>query len=140
MPVPYTFGSATASIPLSQLDSNFATPVTIGSSTVALGNTITTITGLTTLNTLTVGLGGSAVSTNTAVGVNALAANTSGTGNAAFGINALPANTTGAGNSAFNQSSLLSNTTGGYKHAFGNASFATYIKWLFHYAIRRKSP
>jgi hypothetical protein len=122
MPVPYTFGSATSSIPLSQLDSNFATPVTIGTTTVALGNTITTITGLTTLNTLTVGLGGSAVSTNTAVGVNALAANTSGTGNASFGINALPANTTGSGNSAFNQSSLLSNTTGGSNTAYGNAS------------------
>ena len=49
--VPYTFGSATTSIPLSQLDSNF----TIGTTTVALGNTTTTLAGLTSVatNTLT---------------------------------------------------------------------------------------
>ena len=53
--VPYTFGSATTSIPLSQLDSNFTTPVTIGTTTVALGNTTTTLAGLTSVatNTLT---------------------------------------------------------------------------------------
>jgi hypothetical protein len=42
MSVPYTFGTATASIPLSQLDSNFATAITIGNTAVQLGNTITT--------------------------------------------------------------------------------------------------
>lgn len=41
--VPYTFASATSSIPLSELDSNFATPVTIGTTSVALGNTVTTL-------------------------------------------------------------------------------------------------
>ena len=45
--VPYIFGTATTSIPLSQLDTDFATPVTIGSTTVALGNTTTTLAGLT---------------------------------------------------------------------------------------------
>ena len=47
MGVPYTFSTSTSSIPLSQLDTNFATPVTIGSTTVALGNTTTTLAGLT---------------------------------------------------------------------------------------------
>ena len=47
MPVPYTFGTATASIPLNQLDSNFATAITIGSTAVYLGNTTTSIAGLT---------------------------------------------------------------------------------------------
>jgi len=47
MAVPYTFGSATASIPLSQLDSNFATTITLGNTAVQLGNTITTLTGVT---------------------------------------------------------------------------------------------
>jgi hypothetical protein len=46
MPVPYTFGTATAAIPLSQLDSNFATAITIGSTAVYLGNTTTSISGL----------------------------------------------------------------------------------------------
>ena len=47
MAVPYTFGSATTSIPLSQLDSNFATAITLGNTAVQLGNTITTLTGVT---------------------------------------------------------------------------------------------
>jgi len=41
--VPYTFASATSSIPLSELDTNFATPVTIGTTSVSLGNTVTTL-------------------------------------------------------------------------------------------------
>jgi len=46
MAVPYTFGSATTSIPLSQLDSNFATTITLGNTAVQLGNTITSLTGI----------------------------------------------------------------------------------------------
>ena len=46
MAVPYTFGSATTSIPLSQLDSNFATTITLGNTAVQLGNTITSLTGV----------------------------------------------------------------------------------------------
>lgn len=43
MPVPYTFATATTSIPLSQLDSNFATAITLGNTAVYLGNTTTTL-------------------------------------------------------------------------------------------------
>jgi len=50
MGVPYTFASATNSIPLSQLDANFNTPVTIGSTTVGLGNTVSTLTNVTLSN------------------------------------------------------------------------------------------
>lgn len=46
MSVPYTFASATGSIPLSQLDSNFATGITIGNTSVLLGGTITTLNNL----------------------------------------------------------------------------------------------
>jgi hypothetical protein len=46
MSVPYTFASATGSIPLSQLDSNFATAITIGNTSVLLGGTITTLNNL----------------------------------------------------------------------------------------------
>jgi hypothetical protein len=61
MAVPYTFGSATTSIPLSQLDSNFATAITLGNTAVQLGNTITTLTGVTNLassGSLTLGSNG----------------------------------------------------------------------------------
>ena len=50
MSVPYTFATATGSLPLSQLDSNFATGIVIGNTTVALGDTITTINTLTLAN------------------------------------------------------------------------------------------
>ena len=50
MAVPYTFANATAAIPLSQLDSNFSTAITIGNTAVQLGNTITTVNNLTLVN------------------------------------------------------------------------------------------
>lgn len=50
MAVPYTFATATGSLPLSQLDTNFATGIVIGNTTVALGDTITTINNLTLAN------------------------------------------------------------------------------------------
>jgi hypothetical protein len=43
MPVPNTFANATTSIPLSQLDANFATPITLGNTAIQLGNTVTTL-------------------------------------------------------------------------------------------------
>jgi Chaperone of endosialidase len=51
MAVPYTFATATSSIPLSQLDSNFATAITLGNTAVYLGNTTTSIGNLTLTNT-----------------------------------------------------------------------------------------
>ena len=54
MAVPYTCATATTSIPLSQLDSNFATAVTLGNTAVYLGNTTTALGNLTlTLPTIT---------------------------------------------------------------------------------------
>jgi hypothetical protein len=50
MSVPYTFASATGSIPLAELDTNFATPITLGSTPMILGATYTTISGLTLSN------------------------------------------------------------------------------------------
>jgi hypothetical protein len=47
MTVPYTFASAASPIPLSELDANFATPITLGSSAMILGGTYTSISGLT---------------------------------------------------------------------------------------------
>jgi hypothetical protein len=50
MAVPFTFGSATAAIPLSQLDNNFATTITLGNTAIQLGNTVTTLNNMTLAN------------------------------------------------------------------------------------------
>jgi hypothetical protein len=50
MAVPYTFGTATAAIPLSNLDSNFATTITLGNTAIQLGNTVTTLNNMTLAN------------------------------------------------------------------------------------------
>ena len=63
MAVPYTFGSATTSIPLSQLDSNFATTITLGNTAIQLGNTVTTLNNMT-LTTPVLGTPASGTLTN----------------------------------------------------------------------------
>jgi trimeric autotransporter adhesin len=98
------------------------------------------VTGAGTIQGLTVGKGGGAVAENTAVGVSALANNTTGDYNTAIGTSALSSNTVGNnntavgvnalaanggdGNTAIGKSSLQSNTTGSDNSAFG--SFALY--------------
>ena len=136
MPVPNTFASATSAIPLANLDTNYATPITLGNTAVQLGNTITTINSVTLVNAaisstngdanihgLTVGLGGGSVSTNTAFGTSALTSNTTGLSNDAFGLNVLGANN-GSYNSSFGRSSLTSNTIGNFNTAVGNSALA----------------
>ena len=65
-----------------------------------------------TVNTLTVGLGQSGISTNTVLGNSALLNNTTGSLNAAIGPFAMNANTTGFNNIAIGYHSLMLNTTG----------------------------
>jgi hypothetical protein len=50
MPVPNTFANATATIPLSQLDANFNTAITLGNTAIQLGNTVTTLNNMTFAN------------------------------------------------------------------------------------------
>ena len=50
MGVPYTFANATTSIPLSQLDANFDTTITLGNTAIELGNTVTTLNNMTFAN------------------------------------------------------------------------------------------
>ena len=71
MAVPYTFGSATTSIPLSQLDSNFATGITLGNTTIQLGNTVTTLNNMTLAN-VTINSGTLNIQTNVANAVGIL--------------------------------------------------------------------
>jgi hypothetical protein len=71
------------------------------------------------VNGLTVGRGAGAVSTNTAVGASALAANTTGAQNTAIGIQALQSTTSGDNNTAVGRLALKSNTTGASNTAVG---------------------
>ena len=80
-----------------------------------------------TVHSLTVGRGNSDIATNTAVGYEALVANTTGDQNTAVGYEALPSNTTGYHNTALGYQALEGNTSGlnntavGYQ-ALGNSS------------------
>ena len=66
-----------------------------------------------TINGIKVGLGGGSVATNTAVGLSALAANTTGTGNTALGYQALAVNQSGTQNTAVGTYSLAASNTSG---------------------------
>lgn len=145
MAVPYTFGTATAAIPLSQLDSNFATAITLGNTAVYLGNTTTSIGNLTLTNVTissgnvtltnvsvtTANVSGTAnittlVATNDAtisgltVGKGAGAVST----NTALGASALATNTSGANNTFLGWSSGYYNTTGSSNTAVGSQAYA----------------
>ena len=71
------------------------------------------------VNSITVGRGAGAISTNTAVGSYALRANTTGNSNTANGFTALYSNTTGNSNTANGLQALYSNTTGAGNTANG---------------------
>jgi hypothetical protein len=96
---------------------------TVGATTASTG-AFTTLTTTGTINLLTVGRGAGAVSTNTAVGASALAANTTGNQNAAFGSFALQVNTTGTLNTAVGHVALANNTTASNNTAMGWYSLA----------------
>jgi hypothetical protein len=76
------------------------------------------------INGITVGMGGGAISSNTVFGNAALQINTTGVSNCAFGYNALTLNTTGQANCAFGQYALASNTTSESNSAFGHDALA----------------
>lgn len=72
------------------------------------------------VNGLTIGKGTNSLSSNTALGVNALLAAQSGSGgNTAVGVNAMTANTTGFLSTGVGGGALNSMTTGGYNTAVG---------------------
>jgi len=78
-----------------------------------------TVSGDALINGLTVGLGGSAVTSNTAIGAIALYSNTGGVNNTANGYRALYSNTNGDGNTATGHQALYFNTTGDFNTANG---------------------
>ena len=113
MAVPNIFGTATSAIPLSQLDTNFATAITLGNTAVYLGNTTTSL-GNVTLTNVTISSGnvtltGANVSGTANVSTLVVTGNQTfvGTGNRITGdfTNATPANRV-----AFQTSTTNSNT------------------------------
>jgi hypothetical protein len=79
MAVPNIFGTATAAIPLSQLDQNFATAITLGNTAVYLGNTTTSL-GNVTLTNVTISSGTSNIAANVSTAVGLLPEASGGTG------------------------------------------------------------
>jgi hypothetical protein len=109
MPVPNTFGTATSAIPLSQLDANFAAPITLGNTAVQLGNTVTTLNNMTLAN-VTISSG-----TITITNVSVTTANVSGTANISTLV--VTANASVAGNVAVTGNVVVT----------GNVTSATHI-------------
>ena len=126
MPVTYTFATATSSIPLSQLDSNFATTITLGNTAIQLGNTVTTLNNMTLAN-VTISSIASTINnvsltnvTITTGNITANVANSTIDGSNTVGYLTIPQNSQGA---SYNV--LLSDTGRHLYHAIGQAA-ATY--------------
>jgi hypothetical protein len=95
MTVPYTFSSATAAIPLSQLDSNFATAITLGNTAVYLGNTTTSLGNLTLTNATIVSLSSPITPAQGGTGLTTITANGLMVGNGTSNVTIISAGTSG---------------------------------------------
>jgi hypothetical protein len=93
-----------------------------------------TITGDATISGLTVGKGGGAVSTNTAVGASALTTNSTGAQNTAVGASALQA-TTASFNTAVGYQAMFKNTNGSQSVAVGRAALYENTTGTEHTAV-----
>ncbi len=81
-----------------------------------------TVTSDALIHGLTIGRGRASVETNTALGIDALSANTTGTNNTAAGHDALLLNTTGYSNTANGAAALENNISGAFNTATGENS------------------
>jgi hypothetical protein len=88
-----------------------------------------------TVNGITVGRGLNGISTNTAMGTSALAANLNGRENTAIGSNSLVSNTEGNQNTAIGYKSLEANTNGSFNTANGEFSLASITSGSYNTAI-----
>lgn len=91
------------------------------------------------VNGITVGKGGSSFRTNTALGINALFDNTTGSSNTAIGHGALTENTTGAANAALGQGALLVNTSGSNNTAIGQVAMSANTTGVRNTAIGNRA-
>ena len=115
-------GSESGSIQLkTQTAGTLTTQLEISGATIAL-NGATTFAADASINSLTVGRGGGNIANNSAFGLDALQANTTGESNAATGRTALSSNTTGNNNTATGARALRENTAGIDNTAYGFSS------------------
>jgi hypothetical protein len=129
MAVPYTFGTATAAIPLSQLDSNFATAITIGNTAVQLGNTITTLSNVTLTNATITSLANVTLSNATISSLSTpITAAQGGTG-----LTTLTANNVVLGNGTNNVQLVAPGTT-------GNVLVSNGTTWISNAAVGQTYP
>jgi hypothetical protein len=109
MAVPFAFANLSGNIALSKLDSNFNTPITLGTTSVLLGNTATLVNGLT-LSNVTITSGNV-----TALG-SALLVSSGGTG-----LVTLPVNNVLLGNGTSPVASVAPGTAGNVLTSTGSA-------------------
>lgn len=103
------------------------TPGVVNTAAETIATTLA-VTGVTTLQGLTVGRGAGAIATNTAVGASALAANTTGATGVAIGNGALLSNTTASNNTALGYQAGYSNTVSNGNTFLGSgAGFASNV-------------
>lgn len=104
MPVPNQFATATTTIPLSQLDANFASAITLGTTAIQLGNTVTALNNMT-LSNVTISSGNITVASANVSGNLTLTGQTDFTGNVIVAVNsssnAVRITQTGSGNALF---------------------------------------
>ena len=105
-----------------KLDGNYPT----GTGNVALGDTALDDASLSGANNTAIGSNALTANTtgaeNTSVGMQSLDANTTGGSNTGIGVNALTSNTTASDNTAVGRDSLQTNTTGAFNTAVGRSA------------------
>ena len=109
--------------------------VLAGSANFTFNGTTVTAANDVLINSITIGKGGGNVGYNAAVGLQALAANTTGVDNTAIGYLALTANTTGYYNTAIGSVALYVNTTGFDNTAIGLQALAANTIGAYNTAV-----
>lgn len=138
MAVPYTFASASAPIPLSELDANFSTGITLGSTPLYLGNTTTSVSNLTLvapavtsgsgdfnsliINTTLIGCYGTGIILSNCVVGTDIPNNSTGNALTALGQGALASVVSGTGMTAIGQNSQGYNVSGNHAVSVGDSS------------------
>jgi Protein of unknown function (DUF2793)/Chaperone of endosialidase len=125
-------GSDAFTVKVSADGTTWQTPISIDAGTAR----ITFSQGLT-FQGITAGRGGGDIASNTAFGLSALGANSTGTSNIAVGSNALAANTTGLHNLAIGVSALAGNATGNFNLAVGSSALLQMVSGVSNTAIGR---
>jgi hypothetical protein len=148
----FTTLSASSTVSGTGFSTYLASPPAIGGTAAAAGSFTTlaasstlgvtgvsTLTGGAVVQGLTVGRGAGAVSTNTAVGYQAINATASGDSNNAFGYQALNAVTSGSQNTALGRAALISNTTGSHNIGVGGSTLYGNTTGSYNTAVGREA-